>query len=118
MEDVTGIGQYKAKPQLYKKGIYMNKHSEEMIEILEEEIEHLEKHKKKLVREPFNRIGAIGNFGYDYERIGVAYFAGPENVIEGKKAFYQLREEARINGIQDMTLDEINSEISAYRSGE
>lgn len=37
---------------------------------------------------------------------------------EGKKAFYQLREEARINEIQDMTLDEINSEISAYRSGE
>lgn len=36
---------------------------------------------------------------------------------EGRKAFYQLREEARLNGIQDMTLDEINAEIAASRLG-
>ena len=36
---------------------------------------------------------------------------------EGLKAFYQLREEAQKNGLQDMTLDEINSEIAAVRAG-
>ncbi len=34
---------------------------------------------------------------------------------EGLKAFYQLRDEARKNGLQDMTLDEINAEIKASR---
>jgi len=34
---------------------------------------------------------------------------------EGRKAFYQLREEAKANNIQDMSLDEINAEISASR---
>lgn len=32
-----------------------------------------------------------------------------------KKAFMQLRNEAKKNGLQDMTLDEINAEIRAYR---
>lgn len=36
---------------------------------------------------------------------------------EGLKAFYQLRAEAEKNGLQNMTLDEINSEIAAVRSG-
>jgi len=36
---------------------------------------------------------------------------------EGRKAFYQLREEASANGTQDMSIDEINAEISAYRLG-
>lgn len=36
---------------------------------------------------------------------------------EGRKAFYKLRDEAKTNDIQDMSLDEINAEISAYRSG-
>ena len=34
---------------------------------------------------------------------------------EGLHAFYRLREEANANGIQDMTLDEINAEIGAVR---
>lgn len=36
---------------------------------------------------------------------------------EGLKAFYQLRAEAEKNGLQNMTLDEINAEIAAVRSG-
>lgn len=36
---------------------------------------------------------------------------------EGRKAFYQLREEAKKNDLQDMSLDEINSEIAAVRTG-
>ena len=32
-----------------------------------------------------------------------------------KKAFYALRESARQNGLQDMTLDEINEEIRQAR---
>ena len=36
---------------------------------------------------------------------------------EGLKAFYQLREEARKNELQEMTLDEINGEIAAGRAG-
>lgn len=36
---------------------------------------------------------------------------------EGLKAFYQLRDEAKKNGLQDMSLDDINAEISAYRNG-
>lgn len=36
---------------------------------------------------------------------------------EGLKAFYQLREEAQKNGLQDMTLTEINDEIAAVRAG-
>lgn len=36
---------------------------------------------------------------------------------EGLAAFYQLREEAQKNGLQDMSLDEINAEIAAVRSG-
>ena len=35
---------------------------------------------------------------------------------EGRKAFYQLREEARTNGLQDMSLDEINCEIADTRT--
>lgn len=35
----------------------------------------------------------------------------------GKKAFLQLRKEAKRNGLQDMTLEEINAEIRAYREG-
>ena len=36
---------------------------------------------------------------------------------EGRNAFYRLREEAKENGLQDMTLDEINAEIAAARAG-
>ncbi len=36
---------------------------------------------------------------------------------EGRKAFYALRDEAAKNGLQDMTLEEINDEIQAYRKG-
>ncbi|MDD6291677.1 MAG: hypothetical protein PUA77_07825 [Lachnospiraceae bacterium] len=36
---------------------------------------------------------------------------------EGCNAFYRLREEAKENGVQDMTLDEINAEIAAVRAG-
>lgn len=34
---------------------------------------------------------------------------------DGLKAFQTLREEARINGLQDLTLDEINDEITKTR---
>jgi len=33
----------------------------------------------------------------------------------GRDAFYQLREQAKENGLQDMTLDEINEEIRLAR---
>ena len=33
---------------------------------------------------------------------------------EGKKAFMQLRKEAKKNGLQEMTLDEINEENRSY----
>lgn len=35
---------------------------------------------------------------------------------EGRKAFYQLREEALTNGLQDMSLEEINREITDTRT--
>lgn len=34
---------------------------------------------------------------------------------QGMKAFKQLRKEAKKNSLQDMSLDEINAEIKAYR---
>ena len=37
---------------------------------------------------------------------------------KGLVAFERLREEARQNGLTDMTLEEINEEIRAYRRGE
>lgn len=36
---------------------------------------------------------------------------------EGRKAFLQLRKEAKEKGLQGMSLDEINEEIRAYRAG-
>ena len=33
------------------------------------------------------------------------------------EAFYALRKQAKENGLQDMTLDEINEEIRLYREG-
>lgn len=36
--------------------------------------------------------------------------------IDGLAAFYALRDEARKNGIQDMTLEEINQEINKARA--
>ena len=40
-----------------------------------------------------------------------------EKITEEKalQAFYTLRDEAKANGLQNMTLDEINSEIKAAR---
>jgi len=35
---------------------------------------------------------------------------------DGRKAFWELREVAKQNGIQDMSLEEINAEIQAVRS--
>jgi len=35
---------------------------------------------------------------------------------EGRKAFCQLRKEAEQNGVQGMSLEEINAEISAART--
>ena len=37
---------------------------------------------------------------------------------DGMKAFMALREEAKVNGIQDLSLEEINAEINQVRSGE
>ncbi len=36
---------------------------------------------------------------------------------DGRKAFWELSESARRNGLQDMSLEEINAEIQAVRSG-
>ncbi len=38
--------------------------------------------------------------------------------MSGKQAFWALREQAKKNGLQDMTLDEINEEIRAARYGD
>ena len=40
------------------------------------------------------------------------------SLSDGKKAFFELREQAKNNGIQDLTLDEINAEIRKARYGE
>lgn len=40
------------------------------------------------------------------------------SLAEGSKAFYALRTQAKKNGIQNMTLNEINAEIRAYRKGQ
>jgi len=40
----------------------------------------------------------------------------PKEPIDGLAAFYALRDEARKNGAQDMTLDEINQEINKARA--
>lgn len=37
---------------------------------------------------------------------------------DSKRAFYSLREQAKQNGVQDMSLDEINDEIHKVRYGE
>ena len=42
--------------------------------------------------------------------------ADKEQSIDGLTAFYALRAEAQKNGIQDMTLDEINEEIRQARA--
>ena len=40
------------------------------------------------------------------------------SLSDGKKAFFELREQAKNNGVQDLTLDEINAEIRKARYGE
>lgn len=37
------------------------------------------------------------------------------NIQEGLEAFYALRSEAKMNGLQDLSLDEINEEIRQSR---
>lgn len=51
------------------------------------------------------------------QRIPFEVNAAPRIVTreEAKKAFYQLRKEAKKNGLQGMTLDEINEEIRLAR---
>lgn len=39
-----------------------------------------------------------------------------ETLERGRRAFYALREQARENGLQEMTLDEINEEIRQTRA--
>mgnify|MGYP004460158045 FL=1 len=40
------------------------------------------------------------------------------SLSDGKKAFFELREQAKNSGVQDLTLDEINAEIRKARYGE
>lgn len=40
------------------------------------------------------------------------------SLSDGRKAFYELRQQAKDNGVQDLTLDEINTEIHNARYGE
>lgn len=42
--------------------------------------------------------------------------AETDAITKGLEAFYALREEARKNGLQDMTLEEINEEIRLARA--
>ena len=53
-------------------------------------------------------------------RIPFEIFAPQEKLTrsDGMQAFADLRAEAKKNGIQDLTLDEINEEIRRARSGE
>ena len=52
-------------------------------------------------------------------RIPFAIRASDERSLnQGMNAFMALREEAKKNGIQDMTLDEINEEIRKTRYGD
>ena len=44
--------------------------------------------------------------------------SSPTIYESGMESFMALREEARINGIRDMSLDEINAEIAAARAGD
>lgn len=51
-----------------------------------------------------------------YRKIPFEIKASQESPNESlKKAFYALRESARKNGLQDMTLEEINEEIRQAR---
>ena len=51
-----------------------------------------------------------------YRKIPFEIKASQDNSSESfKKAFYTLRESARKNGLQDMTLEEINEEIRQTR---
>ena len=40
------------------------------------------------------------------------------SLSDGRKAFLELRQQAKESGVQDLTLDEINSEIRDSRYGE
>ncbi|MGM9552518.1 MAG: type II toxin-antitoxin system RelB/DinJ family antitoxin [Clostridia bacterium] len=40
------------------------------------------------------------------------------SLSDGRKAFLELRQQAKDNGVQDLTLDEINAEIKSARYGE
>lgn len=53
-------------------------------------------------------------------RIPFEISAGKQPITRNgaRQAFYALRESARENGLQDMTLEEINEEIRQARSGE
>ena len=53
-------------------------------------------------------------------RIPFEISAGKRTITRNgaRQAFYALRESARENGLQDMTLEEINEEIRQARSGE
>ena len=53
-------------------------------------------------------------------RIPFEIFAPQEKLTrsDGIRAFRDLRSEAKKNGVQDLTLDEINEEIRRARSGE
>ena len=51
-----------------------------------------------------------------YRKIPFEIKASDESALErGRKAFYALRDQARVNGVQEMSLDEINEEISQAR---
>lgn len=62
---------------------------EEMLRRLESDLERVEKVKKRLLREPFNRIGSMAYFGGMYEMIGLEYIVGAEDITEGRKVFYK-----------------------------
>jgi addiction module RelB/DinJ family antitoxin len=51
-----------------------------------------------------------------YRKIPFEIKAEDEKPMDGLAAFYALRAEAKKNGLQDMTLDEINEEIRQARN--
>ncbi len=93
---------------------------EEMLRRLERDLRNVEREKKMYLKEPFNRIGAMTYFGDLYERIGLDFIVGAEDITEGRKAFYKSMVNwiwvyEHYNKNQDVCRfpDEINSE--SYR---
>ena len=68
----------------------------------------------ELTGHPYNEILNLAKTGVLQRKIPFEIKA-PEETNKGLEAFWALRAEAQKNGLQDMTLDEINEEIRLAR---